>query len=82
MEIIKDTIVFCASWHETMKKALKGDQYVKVMDALMNYYPCGCVMQESGDPLVDAIAMMCKHTLDDNLQRYINGKKGGRPKTE
>lgn len=75
---LKDSIVLYRSWYEEWREILEPEQIVEVIGVLLDYYPSGCVMQRTGDPVVDVAAAGCKYELDRNLQKYLNGKKGGR----
>lgn len=74
---LRDTIVFCRSWHEAFKATLTPEQYVKVVQVLLDYNPNEGVMPKTGDPVVDASAMMCKYVLDENHRNWLARKKGG-----
>lgn len=78
--MLKDSIVFYRSTYEQWIKYLTPEQIVTALGIILDYYVRGCQMQESGDKMVDLATSGCKVELDRNLKKYINSKKGGRPR--
>lgn len=81
---LKDSVVIYRSWYEEWRELLEPEQFVELLGVLLDYYPSGCVMQRTGDKVVDIAAAGCKYEMDRNLKSWLakkqNGKKGGRPK--
>ena len=75
---MRDSMVFYKSFREAIKRLSPEDQ-LKAYDAIFDYAFEG---KETNEGIVSAILLMAKPQIDANNQRYENGRKGGRPKTE
>ena len=75
----RDSFVFYRSFYEALSE-LEGADKLKAVDALLEYGLNGAEYKGRG-----AVAMffrLVKPQIDANNQRYENGRRGGRPKTE
>lgn len=75
---MRDSVVFYKSFRDAIKR-LPVEEQLKAYDAIMDYAFEGIEVE---DGIAAAILLMAKPQIDANNQRYENGRKGGRPKTE
>lgn len=75
---MRDGFLFLGSFYEAIKD-LEDDLRHKCQDAILDYGITG-IEPQIEDPVVNAIFILVKPIIDKNYQRYLNGKKGGRPK--
>lgn len=76
---MRDGIVFYRSFYEAIKE-LPDEQMAACVRAIMDYGLDGKEPESAG--IAKSIYLMAKPQIDANNQRYLNGSKGGRPKTE
>lgn len=76
---MRDSMVFYRSFWEAATDLSEEDQ-LKVFRAIIGYALDG--IEPEGKGIASAIFKMAKPQIDANGQRYKNGIKGGRPKTE
>ena len=76
---MRDSVVFYRSFAEAIK-ALPEEEQLFALWAVINYGLNETVPDSGG--VATAIYMMAKPQIDANNKRYLNGTKGGRPKTE
>lgn len=74
----RDSFLFYRSFYEALKD-LPKDIQVEVYTAIMEYALYGKLQKEM-KPFANSVFTLVKPILDTNLQRYENGKKGGRKK--
>lgn len=72
--------VFLSSYFESLKE-LDDDLRLKCYDVIIEYGITG-QCSEITNKTVYAIFNLIKPIIDANYQRYLNGKKGGRPKKD
>lgn len=72
--------VFLSSYFESLK-GLDDDLRLKCYDVIIEY-GITAQHQEITDNTVYAIFNLIKPIIDANYQRYLNGKKGGKPKKD
>ena len=74
---MRDSFIFYRSFYEATQY-LEKEQKADLFDAIANY----ALNQEQSklDNVCSALFSLIKPQLDANQQRYINGKKGGKPK--
>lgn len=71
--------VFYASFYESAK-TLENTEKMKLYDAIIEY---GLNQKEPAlDGYLKAMFELIRPQMDANFKRYLNGKKGGRPKQE
>ena len=75
---MRDSVVFYKSFRDAIKR-LPQEEQLKAYDALFDYAFEG---EETSEGIAAAILLMAMPQIDANNQRYENGRKGGRPKTE
>ena len=75
---MRDGFIFYKSFYDAIKK-LDDQQRLKCYDLIIEYGITGAAKDES-DNVVNAIFSLIQPILDANYQRYLNGKKGGKPK--
>lgn len=74
-----DSMVFYASWYENAEK--HGAKFRdKMLNQLLRYGLFGELPNNSTDPVADMMFGMAKPNIDSNIQKRIDGRKGGRPK--
>ena len=73
----RDSMIFYRSFREAIKE-LPQDEQLTAYDAITGYALDGVEYETPG--AVRGIFRVAKPQIDANNQRYINGKKGGRPK--
>lgn len=75
---MRDSFIFYRSFYEAIRGLDKGVQG-EIYTAIMEYSLYG---NETADlkPIARSIFTLIKPQLDANIQRYKNGKKGGKPK--
>lgn len=76
----RDSFLFYRSFYEALKD-LPKDIQVEVYTAIMEYALYG-KLPEKMKPFANSVFTLVKPILDTNLQRYENGKKGGRKRTQ
>lgn len=76
---MRDSVVFYRSFYEAIRELPDGD-LVKCFKAIMDYGLDEVVPEEAG--IAKSIYLMAKPQIDANNKRYLNGTKGGRPKTK
>ena len=74
----RNSVVFYENWHLFLKQ-LKPEQYVEAMDLIMNYALDG-VFPETKDTEILGLLIGIIPIIDNNNKKFINAKKGGRPK--
>lgn len=74
---MRDSFIFYRSFYEATQY-LEKEQKADLFDAIANY----ALNQEQSilDNICSALFSLIKPQLDANHQRFINGKKGGKPK--
>lgn len=75
---MRDSMVFYRSFFNAIK-SIQQEEQLKVYTAIMEYALNGTEIELSDVPL--ALFTVMKPQIDANNDRYINGRKGGRPKT-
>ncbi len=76
----RDSIVIYKSFFEAVRlqpKEAQADIYNAVLE-----YAFNSIEPENISDTAKSIFLLIKPQIDANNQRYENGKKGGRPKTE
>ncbi len=76
----RDSFLFYRSFYEALKD-LPKDIQVEVYTAIMEYALYGNLPKQM-KPFANSVFTLVKPILDTNLQRYENGKKGGRKRTQ
>ncbi len=76
---MRNTFIFYSSFRETANKLNKEDR-ADFYEAIIEYSLTGIVPELTG--IVDIVFTAIKTTIDNQLNNYENGKKGGRPKKE
>ncbi len=76
---MRDSAVFYRSFYEAVKE-LPAEQFKACVSAIMEYALDGKEPESSG--IEKTVYLMAKPQIDANNKRYLNGTKGGRPKTE
>lgn len=76
---MRDSTVFYRSFYEAIK-GLPDAELVKSFKAIMEYALND--IEPEGDGIERTVFLLTKPQIDSNNQKYENGKKGGRPKTE
>lgn len=77
---MRDSFIFYRSFYEAFKE-LPRDVQGEVFTAICEYSLNG-ITTENLKPIARGMFTLIKPQLDANNQRYKNGAKGGRPKTE
>lgn len=73
------SMIFYSSWYETANK--HGAKFRdKIINQLLRYGLYGELPDNSSDPVMEMMFEMAKPNIDANIQKKINGAKGGRPK--
>lgn len=74
------SVVMYGSWLETARELLDNeDDVCRLMVQLMEYGLTGKV-PENDNVIMKTIFKMAKPNIDSNIEKKINGKKGGRPR--
>lgn len=74
-----DSMVFYASWYENAEK--RGEEFRdKMLNQLLRYGLFGEIPNNTLDPVADMMFGMAKPNIDSNIQKRLDGRKGGRPK--
>lgn len=76
---MRSTFIFYSSFRETANKLNKEDR-ADFYEAIIEYSLTGVEPTLTG--IVDIVFTAIKTTIDNQLNNYENGKKGGRPKKE
>ena len=76
---MRDSFVFYKSFADACRD-LPADDFKEAILAIADYATTGEISDMGG--IAKAVFLMAKPILDKNNQRYENGKKGGRPKSE
>lgn len=76
---MRDSTVFYRSFYEAIKD-LPDAELVKSFKAIMEYALNG--IEPEGNGIEKTVFLLVKPQIDSNNQKYENGKKGGRKKTE
>lgn len=76
---MRSTFIFYSSFRETANKLNKEDR-ADFYEAIIEYSLTGVEPKLTG--IVDIVFTAIKTTIDNQLNNYENGKKGGRPKKE
>lgn len=77
---MRDSFIFYRSFYEAFKE-LPIDVQGEVFTAICEYSLNG-ITTENLNPIARGMFTLIKPQLDANIQRYKNGAKGGRPKSE
>lgn len=80
MEERRNSVVIYENWHLFLKK-LEPEQYVQAMDMIIEYALDG-VVPETSDLSILGFLSAALPVIDSNNKRYMNAKKGGRPRKE
>lgn len=76
---MKESFIFYRSFYDAMQKVKNKDLKADIFDAI-----CELGLNENVVELTDDIGQiimdLIKPQIDANTKRYVNGKKGGRPK--
>ena len=74
------SVVMYGSWLETARELLDNeDDVCRLMVQLMEYGLTGKV-PENDNVIMKTIFKMAKPNIDSNIEKKVNGKKGGRPR--
>lgn len=74
-----DSMVIYASWYEIASK--RGETFRdKMLNQIIRYGLYGEEPDNSADPVADMMFGMAKPNIDSNIQKRLDGRKGGRPK--
>ena len=76
---MRDSVVFYRSFYEAVKD-LPPKQFKECVQAIMDYGLDGT--EPSGNGIEKTIFLLSKPQIDANNRRYLNGKKGGRPRNQ
>lgn len=78
---MKESFVFYKSFYKAIQKVKNKELKADIYDAI-----CELALNENDIELTDAtgqiIMELIKPQINANNERYINGKKGGRPKNK
>lgn len=77
---MRDSFVFYRSFYEAMQ-GLSDEQKGQCFEVLANYAING-IEPDNMNPVVRLFFLMAKPIMDNNNQKYENGKLGGRPKNQ
>lgn len=72
----RDSFIFYRSFYEAVA-CLDDEDRLACLDAICEYALNGTTPEESA--VASAILTMAKPTIDKNNERFVNGKRGGRP---
>ncbi len=75
----RDSFIFYRSFYEAISQLGEGDR-LAVYEALCRYALDGSSTAVEG--VTGAMLSLMRPQIDANNERYLNGKKGGRPKTK
>lgn len=74
-----DSMVFYKSWYENASE--QGDKFRdKMLNQILKYGLYGEEPDNGDDPVANMMFKMAKPNIDSNIQKRINGQRGGRPK--
>lgn len=74
-----DSMIFYASWYENANE--QGEEFRnKMLNQILRYGLYGEEPDNSSDPIANMMFKMAKPNIDSNIQKRIDGRKGGRPK--
>lgn len=75
---MRDSFIFYRSFYEAIKdlpREIQGEVFTAIME-----YSLNGITTDDLKPIARGMLTLIKPQLDANIQRYKNGKKGGRPK--
>ena len=78
--MVRDGFIFHRSYYEAIRD-LPRDVQGEIYTAIMEYGLYGKETEQL-KPIARSVFTLVKPLLDNNITKYENGKKGGRPKTE
>ena len=74
-----DSMIFYASWYENANE--QGKEFRdKMLNQILRYGLYGEEPDNSDDPVAKMMFNMAKPNIDSNIEKRLNGRKGGRPK--
>lgn len=74
----RDSFIFYRSFYEGLKNIPDADR-LQCYDAIVRY---GLDGEEQAEGIAAAVLALVRPVIDSNNQRFVNGSKGGRPKTK
>lgn len=78
--ISADSFVFYRSWLDVVNLIERDDEKLEFLLSILRYGLCGTEPTNDCSSTVKVAFVQCKYLIDTQLQNYLNGNKGGRPK--